>query len=870
MATKAIAISSSLTAGTISGPGAICTGSTITLSDAASGGVWSASNANAIAGSSGTVAGVTAGTTIISYTVTNGCGTAVATHTVTISSAASAGVVSGPSGICVGALAAFTETVSGGAWSSSNAHATITTAGVVTGITPGTDTISYTISGPCGLISASAVITVGSSFSGAGTVSGPSSVCLGAPAALTDGVSGGVWTCSNANATIGSASGIVTGITAGADTISYVVSNSCGTAAATHIVTVVSTVGAGIISGPSSVCSGSLIVLSETAAGGAWGSSNTNATITTGGVVTGITPGTDTITYTVINACGMVSSTKIIIVNSIVGGGTISGPSTVCVAAAITLSDVGSTGLPMTGGTWSCSNAHASVGSASGVVTGITPGTDIISYSTTSVCGTGVTTMTVTISGLPVAGTISGPGSVCAGSLIILSDVVAGGVWSAGNTNASVSSSGVVTGASAGTDPISYTVSNSCGTASAVAVVMVSPIATSGVISGPSSVCIGSGITLTSTSPGGTWSSSNARASVVGPGIIDGVSIGIDTIFYSVSGGCGSAAGSKVISVNPVPVVSPVTGPTSQVVGTLVSLSDPVPSGVWTSSAPSVASVGVYSGVVTGLSVGVTTITYTVTNSLGCPTSVTSLHTVISSPAPPQKASVVCVGATISLGAAGDQGKWGSTDVSIASVDERGVVTGVREGNVEIVYSAAVNSMPISTTYPVTVAAFPGAGTISGPSEVAHGANIDLTDIAQGGVWSSSNASVATVSNGTVSAISEGTADIIYTISNYCGSSAATHAVKVNNSTSVIDLSPAVAELSVYPNPGNGLFNIILQSAKVEQMNVVVTDLKGRVVKEMMAETNKAVSIKLDEGAGIYLLTVSAGNSRYEKKLVIE
>lgn len=66
---------------------------------------------------------------------------------------------------------------------------------------------------------------------------------------------------------------------------------------------------AGVISGIDSVCPGHHVTLSETVAGGIWSCSNMTVTaITFGGVVTGIVPGRDTIIYTVINSCGIVSA----------------------------------------------------------------------------------------------------------------------------------------------------------------------------------------------------------------------------------------------------------------------------------------------------------------------------------------------------------------------------------------------------------------------------------------------------------------------------------------------------------------------------------------------------------------------------------
>lgn len=83
-----------------------------------------------------------------------------------------------------------------------------------------------------------------------------------------------------------------------------------------------------------------------------------------------------------------------------------------------------------------------------------------------------IITLTLTVNPMPNAGTITGANNLCAGSSIILTDAVVGGVWSATNTAVSVSS-GTVTGVVAGTTTISYTVTTLGCSASATWVVAV-------------------------------------------------------------------------------------------------------------------------------------------------------------------------------------------------------------------------------------------------------------------------------------------------------------------------------------------------------------------------------------------------------------
>jgi hypothetical protein len=99
------------------------------------------------------------------------------------------------------------------------------------------------------------------------------------------------------------------------------------------------------------------------------------------------------------------------------------------------------------------------------VVTGVTAGSAIISYTVSNVCGADTATLPITIDPLPVAGTVTAAPTVCIGATVTVSSTAAGGTWSSADASVSVSGA-VVTGVSAGTASISYFVTNSCGSAS--------------------------------------------------------------------------------------------------------------------------------------------------------------------------------------------------------------------------------------------------------------------------------------------------------------------------------------------------------------------------------------------------------------------
>ncbi len=142
------------------------------------------------------------------------------------------------------------------------------------------------------------------------------------------------------------------------------------------------------ITGITTVCVGSTTTLSDATPGGVWVSASTGiATITSGGVVSGVAPGSSVISYTALGC----TVTTVVTVNPLPNAGSITGPSTVCEGRTYSFTD------PATGGTWTSSNtAIATVGIA-GDVTGVAAGTAVISYAVTNSCGTATAVRTVTV-----------------------------------------------------------------------------------------------------------------------------------------------------------------------------------------------------------------------------------------------------------------------------------------------------------------------------------------------------------------------------------------------------------------------------------------------------------------------------------------
>ena len=640
--------------------------------------------------------------------------------------------IDGVLSVCVGSTQSLSDATGSGTWSSTAIGiATINSGGIVTGVTPGTSTIFYTLGTGCTTYTVVSVDPVPS------VITGTKSVCISSITTLSDAAPGGSWASGNSNASV-DGSGNVTGLSAGTVIISYVFPGGCY---ATTEVTVNSL--PAVIFGSTQACTGSTTTLSDGTPGGTWMSSNTSvATIGSSGptvTLSGLTAGITQITYTSSTGCSRVSSVTINPITAILGV-----PATVCVGGTITLSDT------TAGGTWSSSTvAKGTVNASTGTVYGVASGTTTITYLTSLGCSTNTV---VTIN--PIA-SIAGTAVVCQGATTSLSDGTTGGTWSSTNTAvATVGTSGIVTaGSTAGTSTISYIVSTTgCMTG---VTVTVNPI--TAILGIPASVCVGSTITLSDATSGGTWSSSLVSKGTVGSstGTVYGVASGTTTITYQVvATGCMSTS---VVTINP---ISAILGSTTMCSASTITLSDATAGGSWTSGNTSAATIGATGSPVTVSGVspgGITTITYT--TAAGCSSSI--MLTVNQTPVLTGTNSV-CIGLVTNLtDNTGSGGTW-SVNNTNATIDGSGDVTGVFAGTTTVSYTSITGC---KTNEVVTINANPGA--IHGGGSLCAVSSLTLSDVTTGGTWSSSSSSVS-VSGSVISGVSPGTATITYDLATGC------------------------------------------------------------------------------------------------------
>ncbi len=791
------------TSGIVNGLSPLCIGTSTTysLTGGTVGGIWNSSNTSvaSVDEFTGDVTAIGEGVTNITYSINGSCGIPISTfQALTVSSNITSGIVVGTGTLCRGFSSIYSNSggTVGGIWSSTNPSvATVNSVtGEVAAISPGTTDITYSVNNGCGgpLSSFKTITVIPNGV--AGTVNGPTPLCVGVTSAYSNsnGTTGGDWSSTNTSvAIVDPGTGEVTAVGPGTTDITYSISG-CNSISSFQTLTVNPNANAGTVNGTTSLCIGASVTYSNSGGdiGGNWSSTNTSvATVNlTTGEVTALSTGIADIIYTVSGNCGVpVSVFQTLTVSQNATAGIIGGMSPLCIGVSSIFITNGGT----SGGSWSSSNSSvASVNPNTGEVTALSNGVTDITYSINNGCGSPVSSYT-TISVIPnaMAGTVNGVSPLCPGisSTFTNSGGTPDGSWL--STNSSVATVDPVTGevlaVSAGTTDIMYLLSG-CNSVSSSKTLVVNPDITPGLVNGITPLCIGANTTYSNIGGGvgGNWNSTNPIVASVNSntGEVTALSAGTTDITYTVGNGCGSPVSSFItLTTIPNAVAGTVSGISPICIGASVIFSNAggTSGGIWTSSNISVATIDPNTGEVTAIGSGSTDIVYTIS---GCNTPVSSFQTLVVSP--DVSAGIVsgitplCIAGSSVYNSVGGTsgGNWISTDPSVAIVNAiTGSVTALSAGITDITYILSNGcGSPASSLQTLTVDQDITVGTVVGATSICMGASstYSMSNGTAGGSWSSTNTSVATVNpnTGEVTGLNAGVSDITYTVSNGCGS----------------------------------------------------------------------------------------------------
>ncbi len=567
------------------------------------------------------------------------------------------------------------------------------------------------------------------------------------------------------------------------------------------------------------VCS---VTVTSDIAGGTWSSSlvgagyavfipitSSSAEFTEGSGPSGIsTP--QTITYTAATGC---KNTRQVMIDQLNGIYTIHGGE-VCPGLTLACSNTS------IDGTWSTPSSNFSVMGTSpdgttGLITGITAGSGTLYYTVTPEGPSCYSYETITVEPNPAP--ITGTTEVCIGHTTHLYDAstLPSASWSSSNTYvASVAASGVVTGNHGGTATITYTLLTSAG-CYATTQVTVDPR-----ITGPTSVCFGSSITLADAGGTGTWTSSNTSVATIGltTGIITtggpGMTTGTATIYYT--GGTSGCSDNVVITVLALPNATMVSTSGTYCGSTTITANNSgdgtmyfqgTTSGGTSTATPSASELITTSG----------TYYFRALSSNGCWGNEGSATIVIN----PLPTPVTVSGTTPACGSTVVSAVGGSGGtIYFEGTTSGGMLTTM--GSTPQTVSASgtyyFNSLSSAgcwgTQGSITVIINSLPDPIGGASSVCLGSTTALNDGTGGGTWSSSNGNATITSDGTVTGVTAGTSTIAYTLGDGC---AATFVITIN------DVSQPTVYCSATP-PNFGFLLIESESGVTEDYTVDIND----------------------------------------------
>jgi hypothetical protein len=353
-------------------------------------------------------------------------------------------------------------------------------------------------------------------------------------------------------------------------------------------------------------------------------------------------------------------------------------------------------------------------------------------------------------------------------------------LWSNGATTQTINAS--ASGA------YSVTVSNNgCSATSAATSVNVIPTPTASIsANGPLTFCDGGSVTLSAPSGNGfTYAWSNGS---IAQNISSAVS-GTFSVTVSNSFGCSATSSVVAVTVNPLPAISQLSGPSTVCMGSSGSLTHAFTGGIFSVANTSVAAIGQTSGAITPVAPGSTLVTYTYANAFGCSNSVQTNLTVNPSPtatATPNGATTFCQGGSVGIAApAALQTTYlwsnGSTQQNINATTS---------GNYNVVMTNSFGCSSTSNTVAVTVNALPS--TLVYPSAavtICSGNSVTLSTSTAAAYQWSNGSSTPTI---TVNAAGSYTATL--TGSNGCTATTAPIVVTVNQTpTAAITASGSTA-----------------------------------------------------------------------------
>lgn len=420
--------------------------------------------------------------------------------------------------------------------------------------------------------------------------------------------------------------------------------------------------------------------------------------------------------------------------------------------------------------------------------TNLAPGSYTVSVATLdavtgNTLGSGcITTYTVNVgTSSPISPTVSANTAICpSGTASITAGGGTGYNWYNGATL--VASTASVNVSPAVTTQYSCVVTNGACSATVYTTVTVRPTPATPIItpSGPTTICAGQDIDLTSSyGTGNVWSTTETSS------VITVTTAGPFTVRHTDAFGCLSAISAPMsITINPIPVITSgtVSNPSacSTTTGSIQVAGTGTGSVSWTGTASGTATSITLPYNIPNLGAGSYDITFV--DGIGCTSN--TLTIALSDPTPPSTPTITpggpttfCTGGSVTLTSSQATGNVWSANAGSATSQ---MVTATSSGNYTVTYTDGLGCSATSAPISIVVNSLPAIPTItpSGATTFCAGGSVNLSSSqGTGNVWSA-NAGSAT--SQVVAVNASGSYTVTYTNANGCSRTSAPTVITVN------------------------------------------------------------------------------------------
>jgi len=574
----------------------------------------------------------------------------------------------------------------------------------------------------------------------------------------------------------------------------------------------------------------------------------------------------------------------------------------VCPGASVTVSS-------SQAGTWSSSSSNATVGTNTGVITGVTSGSATIIFTPAAGC---IGATTVNVDALPVAASaITAPSAICPGSTVTYTTgaitnatsytwTVTGAGWSGTSTTGSIA----VT-AGSGTATITATGVNACGSGTASILTTAPnnnvPAAPTSIVA-PALICnTSSGVFSTPTvanATGYVWTVTGTgwSGTSTGNSITITAGSGPGTISVAASDACGDGTAYTLTDVVPsyYPANAPVVTPSvAACVGSSLTYSvTPLPdvtSYIWTTTGTgwqATASTGTTDDITSGSVTG----TVTCRGENACGDGPETVVVMAPGTAPiatgiltPQ---LICANDTATLTAIVPPGttgyQWSVSGTGWSGTSTTGnimITAGTGVGTVSVNAIGACGTGPAFTINDIIAMPAPVATFIVDNNNITTGTAEIITYTGNAPVGATYNwyfdGGVATPGTGagpqSVVWSSDGVKNVTLAVNNGSCTGTFADSVMVSFPTGVQSVS-LQNNLSISPNPNDGTFDILFYQSITQPFTVKLFDMQGRVVyeRDFKSTTNNKVTIATQNlPDAVYTATIDLNGTVINRKVVI-